>query len=71
MSSDAKDAKACYTKAGVKAAPIKHGIFDWCSPSPPQPTLTSTHNTKEPIRHFFRTGSSLYLHSTKYSLVTF
>ena len=27
MSSDAKDAKACYTKAGVRAAPIKYGVF--------------------------------------------
>ena len=27
MSSDAKDTKACYTKAGVRAAPIKYGAF--------------------------------------------
>ena len=27
MSSDAKDAKTCYTKAGVRAAPIKYGAF--------------------------------------------
>ena len=27
MSSDVKDAKACYTKAGVRAAPIKYGAF--------------------------------------------
>lgn len=42
MSSDAKDAKACYTKAGVKATPIKHGIFDWCSPSPLPKTFLIT-----------------------------
>ena len=31
MSSDAKDTKACYTKAGVRAAPIKYGAFLLCN----------------------------------------
>ncbi len=88
MSSDAKDAKACYTKAGVRAAPIKYGVFlfllfggssecsaqgntEYLIGAARPPSQNIPHNTKEPIRHFFRTGSSLDLHSTKYSLVTF
>ena len=88
MSSDAKDTKACYTKAGVRAAPIKYGAFlfllfggssecsaqgntEYLIGAARPPSQNIPHNTKEPIRHFFRTGSSLYLHSTKHSLVTF